>query len=298
MNRLNFAHLFTFYTVATEGSIKRATAKLHLSQPTISNQIRALEESLGYKLFDRKHRRLLLRDEGYGLLERIEKLFVLADEIHRQATAGRGGDRETIRVGVMPSLPNDFVYDVTLKLWQDPNIEVAIETNQLERLCQLLDTDELDFLLTDVPLDTRGRRYRSYNLGQQSIVVVAAPRFGNLKQGFPKSLDGQPYIGFRSHYQIQDEIDYFLKIHNIRPDQVGTVDDATLMRLVAEAGRGVAFLPALTVKRSLASGRLLALGAVPGISANRWLVTTQIGSQQIPLRTMLSHYLKRQSGEA
>ena len=53
MERLNYHHLLYFWVTAREGSVARACAELHLAQPTISGQIRLLEESLGEKLFAR-----------------------------------------------------------------------------------------------------------------------------------------------------------------------------------------------------------------------------------------------------
>ena len=61
---LNYHHLLYFWTVAREGSIARATRKLHLTQPTISAQIHRLEESLGERLFVRSGRRLVLTEVG------------------------------------------------------------------------------------------------------------------------------------------------------------------------------------------------------------------------------------------
>ena len=59
MEWLNYHHLLYFWTVARLGSVSRATDELYLAQPTISAQIRALEESLGEKLFKRSGRNLV-----------------------------------------------------------------------------------------------------------------------------------------------------------------------------------------------------------------------------------------------
>jgi LysR family transcriptional activator of nhaA len=64
MEWLNYHHLLYFWMVAKKGSIARACEELRLAQPTISGQLRALEESLGEKLFARQGRRLVLTDSG------------------------------------------------------------------------------------------------------------------------------------------------------------------------------------------------------------------------------------------
>jgi len=64
MDWLNYHHLLYFWVVAREGSVTRASEQLHLSQPTISAQIRSLGESLGQKLFARSGRNLVMTETG------------------------------------------------------------------------------------------------------------------------------------------------------------------------------------------------------------------------------------------
>ena len=64
MNGLNYHHLLYFWTVVREGRISKAAEKLRLSQPTISAQIKILEDALGERLFQRQGRTLVLTDVG------------------------------------------------------------------------------------------------------------------------------------------------------------------------------------------------------------------------------------------
>ena len=64
MDTLNHKHLFYFYVVAKEGSVKAAAEKLYVSQPTVSDQIRLLEEFFECKLFVREHRSLSLTKDN------------------------------------------------------------------------------------------------------------------------------------------------------------------------------------------------------------------------------------------
>ena len=64
MNSLNYHHLLYFWTVAKEGNLRRAGEKLHISQPTISAQIRQLAEVLGEQPFLRSTRHLTLTEPG------------------------------------------------------------------------------------------------------------------------------------------------------------------------------------------------------------------------------------------
>ncbi len=61
MYKINFNHLYYFLTISKEGSIVKASKKLHMTQPALSHQLKSLEIDLGKKLFDRVGRRLILR---------------------------------------------------------------------------------------------------------------------------------------------------------------------------------------------------------------------------------------------
>src|ERR1700731_1767972 len=81
MEWLNYHHLLYFWTVAREGSIARACQELNLAQPTISGQLRALEDSLGEKLFARVGRRLALTETGQLVFRYAEEIFGLGREL-------------------------------------------------------------------------------------------------------------------------------------------------------------------------------------------------------------------------
>ena len=81
MEWLNYHHLLYFWTVAREGSISRACKQLHLAQPTISAQLRKLEESIGEKLFERSGRNLVLTDTGQLVYGYADEIFSLGREM-------------------------------------------------------------------------------------------------------------------------------------------------------------------------------------------------------------------------
>jgi LysR family transcriptional regulator, transcriptional activator of nhaA len=72
---INYHHLFYFKVIAEEGSVSRAAEKLRLGQPTLSAQLRQLEESLGVRLFERRHKKLILTEQGKVALEYSKNIF-------------------------------------------------------------------------------------------------------------------------------------------------------------------------------------------------------------------------------
>jgi len=81
IQQLNFIHLLYFWVVATDGSITRAATRLHLTQPTISSQLGALESALGQPLFMRRGKRLLLNNLGRQVFRYADGIFGLGQEL-------------------------------------------------------------------------------------------------------------------------------------------------------------------------------------------------------------------------
>ena len=81
MEWLNYHHLLYFWTVAREGSVTKASEILGLAQPTVSGQLKALEESLDEKLFARSGRRLVLTDVGRTVYRYADEIFSLGREL-------------------------------------------------------------------------------------------------------------------------------------------------------------------------------------------------------------------------
>src|SRR6188472_4333778 len=81
MEWLNYHHLLYFWAVARYGSVVRASRELRLAQPTISGQVRRLEDVIGEKLFDRVGRRLVLTNVGRTAFRYADEIFFLGQDL-------------------------------------------------------------------------------------------------------------------------------------------------------------------------------------------------------------------------
>src|SRR5579885_1590996 len=107
---MNHAQLRAFHAVASAGSFTRAAAALHVTQPTLSGQVKALEESYGIRLFDRRGRRIAPTELGRELLDLTRRIFGLEAEAEHLLSAARGLSKGHLRVGA------DAPYHVTAAL--------------------------------------------------------------------------------------------------------------------------------------------------------------------------------------
>lgn len=88
-----------FLAVAREQSITAAAETLHITQPTLSKQLRELEEELGKKLFTRGNRKITLTEEGMFLRKRAQEIVELADKAEADFAAGVGSVSGDIFIG-------------------------------------------------------------------------------------------------------------------------------------------------------------------------------------------------------
>jgi LysR family transcriptional regulator, low CO2-responsive transcriptional regulator len=99
MTSISHSQLRAFHAVATEGSFTRAAQLLNVTQPTLSGQVRALEERFGVRLFDRRRRRIEVTDIGRNLLDITFRMFSLELEAVQVLSAAHALKRGHLRIG-------------------------------------------------------------------------------------------------------------------------------------------------------------------------------------------------------
>ncbi|HEY3467956.1 MAG TPA: LysR substrate-binding domain-containing protein [Amycolatopsis sp.] len=144
-----------FVAVAEELHFGRAAARLHIAQPVLSRQIRALEGELRAQLFVRDKRSTALTEAGRRLLEDARPLLASAEALRRRvATAARG----TFTVGFMPGLTvTDAVRDLTAR---HPEVAVELLRTTWEDQIEVLHDGRADVSLVRLPIDRRGLSVR------------------------------------------------------------------------------------------------------------------------------------------
>src|SRR5258707_10741112 len=103
MSRLPLNTLTAFRSVAELQNLRAAADVLHLTHSAVSQQIRGLEERLGFALFDRRGRRVVLNPAGQALLRSVQGALSLLDDGVQAAAAAAGGGAPPFGVEVAPA---------------------------------------------------------------------------------------------------------------------------------------------------------------------------------------------------
>ncbi len=263
MEWLNYHHLLYFWTVVREGGVTQAAKRLRLAQPTVSGQLRALEASLGAKLYTRSGRRLLLTDVGQTVYRYADEIFGLGREL-QEAVRGRGtGKPLKLVVGVADVLPKLVTYrllEPALRL--EPKVQLVVREDRPERLVADLAVHELDLVLSDAPVGPH-LKVRVYNhlLGECGVTFFAAPELASrLARGFPRSLDGAPFLLPSEGTALRAALERWLDGEGVRPAPVAECQDAALLAVFCARGAGAFAAPTAVEAEMKAQYRVRVIG--------------------------------------
>src|SRR4051812_16372438 len=231
MEWLNYHHLLYFWTVAKEGSIARACEKLRLAQPTISGQLRQLEDALGEKLFVKRGRGLVMTEVGQVVFRYAEEIFGLGRELQDVLKGRPRGRPLRLLVGISDMLPKLVAYRILQPaLEMEEPVQLVCDEDTPERLLVQLAEHRIDVVLSDAPIPP-GAPAKAFNhlLGSCSTTVFAAPKLAaRYRRKFPRSLDGAPFLLPMEGAAVRRSLEQWFDAENIRPRLVGEFKDGAL----------------------------------------------------------------------
>jgi LysR family transcriptional activator of nhaA len=238
---LNYHHLFYFWTVVREGSIVAASKRLRLAQPTISTQLKTLEEQLGVRLFHRSGRRLELTEVGKTTYRYADEIFSLGHELVETLHEGPARGLR-LNIGVTHVLAKLIIYRlIEPALAIGDSLAVSCQQDRFEHLLTRLARHELDMIIADTPLGSEvSVKAFNHPLGQSEISFFAAPALAaKLRRNFPTSLDRARFLLPMQGSMLRRELDRWFEAENLQPNVVGQFDDSALIKVFGQSGFGV-----------------------------------------------------------
>jgi LysR family transcriptional activator of nhaA len=247
-NAMNYKHLNYFWTVAHEGSIAKASEKLHITPQTISGQLSLLEKRMGNELFERDGRGLRLTETGRLVLRYADEIFELGKELNDVLRGVPAIGPSEFIVSSASALPKAIVYKMiepALRIDQDINL-TSLE-GPIESILADLAIHKVDLVLSDKPV-TGALNIKAYNhkLGESGLTFFASPLLAEkYKDNFPHSLNNAPLLLPTKQNEIRQLFDHWLSEKNIYPIIRGQFDDSALMKAFGQAGMGIFFMPSI-----------------------------------------------------
>jgi len=250
--RLPLATLPAFRAVARKATLRAAAEELHLTHSAVSQQIKQLEQQLGFELFERRGRRVVLNAAGSALLRSVEPALAQIDDGLRAALAVSCGAEQLIRLTLLPSFAQRWLLP-RMPLWREQHPGIALELETSQRILDL-QREGLHCALRQGAGQWPG--LVSERLADSPLIVVGAPSFAlRLRNRGPEAFVDEPLLGSS---KLWDR--WFEQVGlKVATQPVASFSDAGLMLQAAEQGMGITLGRGLLAADALVDGRLVQL---------------------------------------
>lgn len=278
MEWLNYHHLRYFHAVAKEGGLARAATKLHVSQPSISEQIRELEGALGEKLFRREGRNNKLTDAGQIVFSYAEEIFTLGRELVSAVKQRPGLRTLRLSVGVADSFPKLVTNEILKPVFDLPQaVHVVCREGKMEDMLAQLAVHRLDLVLSDEPAPSSvGFKVFSHPLGDSSVTLCAEAKLAaKLKRNFTQSLNDAPALLPAENTALRRSLETWFQAQQVTPNVVAEFEDLALMKVMAAEGRGFIAVPTVALKEALDRYHFRSLGQATNCRVQFYAVTAE-----------------------
>jgi LysR family glycine cleavage system transcriptional activator len=252
MARLPLHTLPTFRTVARLENLRAAADELHLTHSAVSQQIRVLEEQIGFQLFDRRGRSVALNAAGGALLRSVEPALAQLDDGLRAAAAAAGGAEHRIRLTVLPSFAQRWLLP-RMSSWRERHPDIGIELHASQ---QVVDLQREGFHAALRQGSGTWRGLVAERLIDSPLIAVGSPNAARRLLGrAAATLADEPLLGNVATWERWFE----LAGRRVRVIPVAAFNDAGLMLQAAEQDLGLALVREVLAADALRDGRLYRL---------------------------------------
>ena len=244
---MDLRHARTFVTVAELGTVSKAALRLRVAQPALSRQIGNLEQELGFKLFDRLGRRLVLTGEGEQLLSDCRGLLNYASAVGERAQLLRRGDTGVLKVAASPQVI-EGIFSNFLHRYAEryPNVQVKLTEAIGPDTLAMLERGEVHLgLHLARAVEAGDRRFASHPLVSVELLAACHPPLTIGEGGAIdiRRLAPYPLLLLDARFVFRQTFDAACRLAGLVPNITFESRAPHTLLAMAEAGHGVAIIP-------------------------------------------------------
>lgn len=278
MDWLNYHHLLYFWTVVREGGISKAAVKLRLSQPTVSAQVKMLEDALGERLFQRKGRTLVLTDVGRVVDQYADEIFTIGHELIETLKGHPSGRVPHLTVGVANAVPKLVVYRLLRPATEGVGaVQITCREGHPDQLVAQLATHTLDVVISDTPAAPHVRvKVFNHLLGESGTTFFAGSVLARrLRRRFPSSLNGAPMLLPTSNTALRRALEQWFEAGDLHPMVAGEFEDSALLKAFGEAGQAVFPAPTAIERDVCRTYRVTVVGRTSAVRERYYAISAE-----------------------
>lgn len=254
----SFEYYKIFYYVAKYQNITLAAHALYLTQPTVSHYIQALEESLGFTLFVRTKKGVILTPEAQLLYEHVEKACMHLFKGEEELLAKKALTHGHLRIGASEMTLHNYLMPYLETFRKDyPNIKVKISSHSTFSAIDALKKGMVDFAIVISPIEAENTlEVTPLETFQDIIIAGNHYHFLHQKPISLKELTNYPLICMEHGTTTRKFLDHFFMKHQLllEPDiELATTD---LIAPMVEHNLGIGFVPRNFACQGLETGKL------------------------------------------
>jgi DNA-binding transcriptional LysR family regulator len=269
-----------FVTVARLGSFTRAAESLHMTQPTVSQQIAVLETQIGAALIERQSRRIRLTPAGEALRPYAEQLLALADTALQSTRAAAGLADLTLRLGVGHTLATYLLPDLLRRyraMWPEHRVRVSVG-NTAELLEQVAG-NAVELALVGSPAVHEGVAVTPFMHDRLVVIVAPDDAWAERAAVHLDELAPRMLLTREPGSALHATVERLLGPATVLSDNVMQLGETEAIKRSVEAGLGVALIQRIAVAREIAAGTLCALTLQGGDDRRTYAYARRQGSQ-------------------
>ena len=247
----------SFLSVAETLHFGRTAELIHLSQPALSLQIRALEEEVGVRLFERNRRKTTLTAAGFAFRDDAAAALSQLEQAIRRARLAANGKLGRLRIGFISTAGREIVPDIVRQFRElHPEVEFSLRNILTAEQVQMLETGSLDIGFLRLPIGGHSALdVVTVHREPFVLVVPSSHKLAKRKRVRLRELTGQDFVMYERTYApgFHDVIFGILRDARIVPNVHQTAGEIPTLISLVDSGMGITILPASAVRHSVAS---------------------------------------------
>jgi DNA-binding transcriptional LysR family regulator len=257
---VNIRHLQVFASVARHMSFSLAADELLMSQPAVSQQVRALEHDLDTKLFEWTGQRLLLTDAGEAIRSDVEAILARTAELDRALAELRGPQRGHLALGanttggmyVLPAIARSFGE-------RYPDAELTLQIESTSRIVDRVMQNFIDIAIVTGPLSDERLTIVDLYLDELQLIASPAHEFAERSSVTPEDVAAARWVQYTGESRTRLLVQQAFEQHGLKLTPASQLTTTEAVKKAVEANLGVAMVSRFAVARELTLGELISV---------------------------------------
>jgi len=254
---MELRHIRSFLSIAETLHFGRTAELIHISQPALSLQIRALEEDVGVRLFERNRRKTTLTAAGAAFRDDAATALSQLEQAIRRARLAASGKLGLLRIGFVSTAGTEIVPNIVRQFRKsNPEVEFSLRNILTAEQVQMLESGSLDVGFLRLPIGGHSALdVVTVHRERFVLVVPSSHKLAERKRVRLREVAGEDFVMYERTYApgFHDLIYGIFRDARIAPNVSQTAVEIPMLISLVASGMGISILPASTVKHSVAS---------------------------------------------